>query len=342
MNLNLSQIRDITTGAVRIEEIDNGIHFYRFTKQQEELYKNRSNDFYTKTFATSGIKICFHTNSQTLFLRTEITGGSSRSYFAFDVFVNGVKIDTLDNFSDIDIPQNYTTLNFPLGEFSKEFDLGIGEKEVCVYFPWSVKATLKEFVIDDDSFIKPVKPNKKLLCFGDSITHGYDALYPSNKYITKLADMLNAGEYNKAIGGEVFFPALAATKEDFEPDYITVAYGTNDWSKRSKEELTHNCKDFLCNLSNNYPNAKIYVITPIWRKDMNESRPFGDFKSAGEIIQKQTAAFSNISVIQGFEFVPQNEDLFADLRLHPNDEGFEYYFENLSKHIKDILKKSQK
>ncbi len=338
MNLKLSQIRDITTGAVRIEEIDNGIHFYRFTKQQEELYKNRSNDFYTKTFTTSGVRISFRTNSQTLFLRTEITGGSSRSYFAFDVFVNGVKIDTLDNFSDIDIPQNYTTLNFPLGEFSKEFDLGIGEKEVCVYFPWSVKATLKEFVIDDDSFIKPVKPNKKLLCFGDSITHGYDALYPSNKYITKLADMLNAGEYNKAIGGEVFFPALAATKEDFEPDYITVAYGTNDWSKRSKEELTHNCKDFLCNLSNNYPNAKIFVITPIWRKDMNESRLFGDFKSVGEIIQKQTAAFSNISVIQGFEFVPQNEDLFADLRLHPNDEGFEYYFENLSKHIKDILK----
>lgn len=342
MNLNLSQIIDITTGAVRIEEIDNGIHFYRFTQQQEELYKNRSYDFYKKTFATSGVQMRFQTNSQTLFLRTEITSGSGRSYFAFDVFVNGVKIDTLDNFSDIDIPQNYTTLNFPLGEFSKEFNLGIGEKEVCVYFPWSVKAILKEFIIDDNSFIKPVKPNKKMLCFGDSITHGYDALYPSNKYITKLAAMLDSEEYNKAIGGEIFFPALAATKEDFEPDYITVAYGTNDWSNRSKEELTYNCKDFLCNLSNNYPNAKIFVITPIWRKDMNESRLFGDFKSVGEIIQKQTAAFSNISVIQGFEFVPQNEDLFADLRLHPNDNGFEYYFENLSKHIKDILKKSQK
>ena len=55
MKLNLSQIRDITTGAVRIEEIDNNIHFYRFIKQQEELYKNRSDDFYKKTFATSGI-----------------------------------------------------------------------------------------------------------------------------------------------------------------------------------------------------------------------------------------------------------------------------------------------
>lgn len=154
--------------------------------------------------------------------------------------------------------------------------------------------------------------------------------------------MLDAEEYNKAIGGEIYFPELAKAKEDFEPDYITVAYGSNDWSKCSREALTHNCKDFLCNLSNNYPNAKIFVITPIWRKDMNESRLFGDFKSVEEIIQKQAAAFSNISVIQGFEFVPQNEDLFADLRLHPNDKGFEYYFKNLSKHIKNILQKSQK
>ena len=36
MNLALSQIKDITTGAVRIEEMDYAIHFYRFTAQQEE------------------------------------------------------------------------------------------------------------------------------------------------------------------------------------------------------------------------------------------------------------------------------------------------------------------
>ncbi len=52
MKLNLSQIKDITLGAVRIEEIDNRIHFYRFTKAQEELYKNRNANFYRKTFAT--------------------------------------------------------------------------------------------------------------------------------------------------------------------------------------------------------------------------------------------------------------------------------------------------
>lgn len=337
MNLDISQIRNITIGAVRIEEIDHEIHFYRFTKEQEQLYKDRSDDFYNKSFATSGIQIRFCTDSQTLFFKAAITGKSSRTYFAFDVFVNGEKIDTLDNFSDIDLPQNYTTLKLPHGEFSKKFNLEAGDKEVCVYFPWSVKAVLKEMAIDDNSYIKPVKPRKSMLCFGDSITHGYDALYPSNKYITRLASALDAQEHNKAIGGEVFFPALAKTKENFEPDYITVAYGTNDWNKCTKEEFTYNCKEFLYNVSNNYPNAKIFVITPIWRKDMDESRNFGEFESVVEIIQNQAAVFKNISVIKGLEFIPQKEFLFADLRLHPNDKGFEYYFENLWKHVKRYI-----
>jgi len=334
MNLNLSQIKNITTGAVRIEEIDNDFHFYRFTKQQEELYKKRSDDFYKKTFATSGVRFSFRTNSQTLFLRTEITGGSSRTYFAFDVFVNGEKIDTLDNFSGTELPHDYTKIAFALGEYSKKFNLGAGDKEVCIYFPWSVNAVVKELIIDNDSFIKPSKVCKKILCFGDSITQGYDALYPCNKYISKLADMLNAEEYNKAIGGETFFPALAATREDFEPDYITVAYGTNDWNYCTKEEFTHNCKEFLNHLNNNYPNSKIFVITPIWRKEMDEIRRFGEFKNIEKIIKNQAAEYENISVIQGFEFVPQDENLFADLRLHPNDNGFEYYFENLAKQLK--------
>ena len=336
MNLNLSQIREITLGAVRVEEINNSFHFYRFTKEQEELYKNRSLEAHKKTLSTSGVQMRFRTNSQTLFLTAEVMSGSSRNYFSFEVFVNGEKIDDIKNFSEPELFGNYTRFEFPHGVFSKKIHLGQGEKEVCVYFPWSVVAVVKEISLDDDSFIKPSKPSKKMLCFGDSITHGYDALYPTNKYITRLAKTLDAEEYNKAIGGDVFFPPLAATREDFEPDYITVAYGTNDWNRFTKEEFIYNCKEFLSNLHSNYPTSKIFVITPIWRKDMNESRKFGDFKSLADIIKNQAAEFKNISVIKGFDLVPKDENLFADFRLHPNDKGFEYYFENLAKQMHHI------
>ena len=340
MKLNLSQISDITLGSVRIEENENGFHFYRFTKEQEELYRVRSEGHYKNTFSTSGVQMRFRTNSQTLFLKAEITKVCGRNYFAFDVFVNGEKLDALNNFCGSELPRDYTQVPFPLGVFSKEFDLGAGEKEVAVYFPWSVKATIKEFTIDDNSFIEPVKPGKKMLCFGDSITQGYDSLYPSNKYTTQLAKWLDAEEFNKAIGGEIFFPELAAAKDAFEPDYITVAYGVNDWHRSTREAFEPHCKEFLSNLSNNYPSSKIFVITPIWCKSADAILPFGEFKSIGEIIQNQAAAFANVFVVQGFEFIPQNEDLFADLRVHPNDTGFAYYFDSLSKHIKVLLQES--
>ena len=41
----------------------------------------------------------------------------------------------------------------------------------------------------------------------------------------------------------------------------------------------------------------------------------------------------NVTVVRGFDFVPKEEKYFADLRLHPNDTGFEHYFKNLYKEI---------
>jgi len=165
--------------------------------------------------------------------------------------------------------------------------------------------------------------------FGDSITQGYDALHPSNRYIAKIADKLGAEEFNKAIGGEMFFPELAALKESFEPDYILVSYGTNDWSHRDAETFKAKCKGFYENLAGNYPNSKIFAVTPIWRKDITEEKPFGDFETVDLLIRNAVKDCKNISVISGFDFVPKDEKYFADLRLHPNDEGFKHYAENL-------------
>ena len=338
MKLELSQIKEITLGAARVEETENGIQFYRFTKMQENAYKTHKADlFYNRTFATSGIKLRFLTNSETLFINVNIPNSCARTYFSFDVFVNGKMFGTLDNFSEKELPANYTNEQFELGDFSKKFFLGAGEKEVLIHLPWSVKVILKDFVLDDNSSVKPVKPTKKIICFGDSITQGVDALNPSSRYPALLANFLDAEEYNKAISGEIFFPELAASKDDFEPDYITVAYGVNDWSFCTKEEFNFNCKEFFSNLHKNYPNIKTFAITPIWNKIMHEERPFGAFEEVGETIKSLTKEFDNVTVLNGFDFVPHDVNYYGDMRLHPNDKGFMFYFENLAKQIKNYL-----
>ncbi|MBE6700659.1 MAG: SGNH/GDSL hydrolase family protein [Ruminococcaceae bacterium] len=329
MKLNLSHFLSITSGAERIEEREDGFHFLRFTKEQEELYVNNKTELVNKVYSTSGIRFHFKTNSAKMFLNVVPAKFHSRFYFCFDLFVNGKLVDTIDNYSHEPLPIPYSHHKFISSEVSKEFNLGEGEKEVNLYFPWSCEATVKELTLDDNSTITPIKRDKKILCFGDSITQGYDSLHPSNKYITRFAEYLGAEEYNKAIGGEVFFPELAKSKEEHDFDYVSVAYGTNDWYKSDWETFTKDCKAFFENIAENYKNSKIFVITPIWRKEMGVNKNGWDFSKVHDYITSVVSDIPNATIVKGFDLVPHDENLYADFRLHPNDEGFDHYFNNL-------------
>lgn len=335
MNLNLAQIKEISTGAEIIEEKE-GFCFSRFTEEQNELYKNRTEDCYLRSLSTSGIKLCFKTDSENMFLKIATSPGSSRKYFSVDVFCDDKCIGYLNNFEKKDMPKKYVETEMPLGEFEKSFKLGGKSKTVTIYLPWSVDTIIKEISLDDGAFIQPIKRRKKLLAFGDSITQGYDALCSSQTYVAKLARALDADETNKGIGGEMFFHELAASKESFVPDYVTVAYGVNDWAHRTREEFEKECRGFFDALSKNYPDSKKFVITPIWTTIRDEEHQFGAFDDLDIVIRK-CILDDSITVIPGINLIPHNEDMFADLSVHPNDEGFEYYFSNLFEFLKEKI-----
>lgn len=337
MRLTIDQICAITVGAQEITQEADGFHFQRFSAVQRELYvKTSPEDFYRKTFASSGIRMQFATDSRSLKLDIGVTGASSRSYFAVDVFVNDAMIGSLDNLTD-DMPLDYTLAELPLGAYSKTFDLGEGMKNVCIFLPWSVCTVVHNLELDDGAVVVPAKPKYKLLAYGDSITQGYDAKHPSNKYITKLALALDAEECNKAIGGEEFYPPMAQAEEGSAPDYIVVSYGTNDWSHSTRERLVRRCTEFYAILSGKYPNAQIFALTPIWREDWQLKKEVGPFHDVEGIIRDAVKDLPNVTVIRGFDHVPKDISFFADLRLHPNDAGFEHYYNNLLTQIKQKL-----
>ena len=333
MKLNFEQIKAISTGAVRFEEKENGVILYRFTKKQEQLYEKTNIEFFERSQSTAGVKLSFKTNSKNLRIKTKIVPKYCRRYFSFDVFVNGEVKGYLDNFVADVCMDTYIKTKLLSEQFEKEFDLGEGVKTVQVYLPWSVQAVIEEVSLDDNAFVEPVKAGKTLLAFGDSITQGMDAMRPSNRYVTKLANYLGAEEVNKGISGECYFPPLAEAKDDLNPDYITVAYGTNDWSKKGRDIFQVNSKAFYKALRKNYPNTPIYAITPIWRADFQEEREFGLFEDVETEIREAVKGIKDVTVIRGYDFIPKDTGYFADSRLHPNDKGFEKYFEKLCMEI---------
>ena len=325
MVLNFEQLESITRGVVRMEEKDGWIHFFRFTKEQERYYAYHA-DFFKKTFSTSGVRFAFYTDSQSLAFDFQLTAASSRPYGWFDLYENGAMVRHF-GFENAELSAGHVALS-----------LSAGEKLVELYFPWSRCAELRNVTLDDGATLTPSYRPQKLLAFGDSITQGYDAIYPSQSYVCRLARMLDAEVIDKGIGGDIFCPDLLETADPVSPDVITVAYGTNDWGKRTAEEYRENCRLFYTRLSALYPDAKIFAVTPLWRADAGKVTKFG--APAWELhdtIAACAEGLPNVTVIRGWNFVPHVKEFFADFYLHPNDAGFAAYAEGLYSQMQKYL-----
>lgn len=339
MKLSAEQIRAVALGTARITEENGRLRFCRFTEAEDAFYIERSENYHNRALCPAGVKLLFKTDSEALGLVAETEKRSSRTYFSFDVTVNGEYIGSLTNFSEDALAVNYTEEAYPLGRFEKKFSLGAGEKTVAVYFPALVGVTDFSLTLSDGASLIPVKPSKRILVYGDSITQGYDARYSSRRYGARLAEALDAEEINKAIGGEVFCAGLAELSDEKNIDYITVAYGTNDWSATDGKSFLSEARAFYGALSARYPDARIFAITPIFRGDMGADKPFGAFECVKEKLLEAIAGLPNATLIDGIDLVPHDTALFADLRLHPRDEGFDFYAENLIRKIRACMEK---
>ena len=334
MKLSYEQIKDITCGADNIKFEEGEYRFFRFNDKELEFYK--TSPFYTKAFATSDVEMNFETDATELSLKgIARVAVSYRTWYTLEVFSNGERIGTLQNYEG-NITNDKLFSEFELGEFDAGFELGEGTKTVRIVFPQFAALSLCEVDLVGASFVSPIKPKKKMFFYGDSISQGYDAQYPSNKYTALTAHALGVEGYNKAIGGEVFQPLLAAVKSAFEPDYISVAYGTNDCGT-DKETFLKNSRAFYENLSKNYPNAKIFALSPIWRLGTEKECTVGSFFDIEPQIKEIAKSLKNVIFISGFDFVPHDTKYFYDGHLHPSDEGFECYAKNLVAAIKEYM-----
>ena len=328
MKLTIEQIRAAAIGATYVVLEEDKLCFYRFNSSEISVIDNPN------VQSPAGIRIRFKTDGNLLKMKIHTQALSPiRSYFSFDVLVNGVIAGCIQNLSDNDCKGDYANKSYPLGSFQEDFCLGHGEKCVELVFPHSVKASIESVEIVDATYVLPVKKNKTMLFYGDSITQGYDALHPSKSYAARLADAMDADVVNKALGGAVFDPRLVQIPWERKPDYVVVAYGTNDWNSVDLKCFKKNAEGFRRGIETNYSNIPVFMITPIWRSDWLSSKKCGAFFNIEKTIRDVFENRPNITVISGTDLVPHNIDFFGDLWVHPNDSGFRHYADNLKKYL---------
>lgn len=336
MKLNLEQMRTVTQGAVYLEQRETGVRFHRFNPEEEKVYEGSS--LYPKVFAPAGIRMDFETDAEQLQMTVDAYCVTSRSYFRFDILVDGQLLGDIRNYPEGVENGTYPAGKYPLGIYSGDFSLGAGNKRLTIQFPWSVPCEIQNLELVGATYIKPLPRAQKALLYGDSITQGYDALSPSRSYAVQLCDWLGVEGFNKAIGGEVYCPKLAEVATGIDPAYVFVAYGVNDWHRLTQPDFEDRCRRFWQTVCSRYPEAKKFMLTPVWFIP-NRATEFGPFEDVERILRKVHGEFPEVTLIYGWDLVPHDPALYGDGRLHPNTEGFEHYTKNLTKALAPFVGK---
>lgn len=327
MILTLEDIKTITFGVENIVEKNGIFSFYRFTEKE---LGNKGDNF----LATAGVQMEFLTDATDLKLKGNIKEASDcRSFYAIDILKNGEHIYSIKNYKEEELNSEYANYKYPVEDFDATVSLGEGSKKVRIVLPFSAICGFEVVELIGATYIKSINKEKRIVAYGDSITQGYDSLNPKDTYVMRMAEYFDANVINKGIGGMQFNPELASCAYDSKPDFITAAFGTNDWNWLELDAIRNNCVSFLENIIKIYGEVPIFIISPIWRKSYKDEKPAGEFSNVEKMIFEVAKNYPNVTAISGWELVPHSPQYFGDGGLHPAANGFECYFENLKKFL---------
>lgn len=319
MILTHEQLAAITRGADHTFTNEQNGRFVmrRCTDKQTEAY---GREFGPKCELTAGIRFDFWTDSRTIEFDYVIARRASVVYMSIDLYADGVMVAG---------DYKNTHQSFDKYTFAYEFATK-ARRRITIYLPYMLDIQLTEFRLDDGAEVTPYTDYAgTMLCYGDSITHGYLAHYASCTYPAMVARYFNYDFSNQGNAGYIFDANTIDPEQNIKPDCITVAFGTNDWSKLpSNEEFVSRAQAFFDRLVEVYPGVPVYAILPLWRADCWRPKKTGPFEVARCQLADIMASHGCI-VVDGAKAVPHVPEFFDDYRLHPNDLGFSFYAQYL-------------
>lgn len=182
------------------------------------------------------------------------------------------------------------------------------------------------------------KPQKKLLAYGTSLTHGAAAQSYPVSYINYLARLLHVDLFNKGMGGSCMNECAVA-------DYIAAS---DDWDALFLENMT-NMGDgmaeqyekqtayLLDTVTRAHPDKPIFAVTMYPLGYMTGPDPENPLVKKGfvldDILRRLVKDYPNVTLIEGDTLLTDFRNLMTDL-VHMNDFGHIQVAENLAKVIR--------
>ena len=322
MLIDKNIFEELCFGTISVRENQDGsIIPLRFTERSLSYYRRSESDR-VRSLASAGVNMYCFSDAQRLMFEYALAPGSSQDLYGFDLYVD----------NQLYFHMQSAISNKPNGNI--DILLPKGRKELRVYFPNLAITKFSSIELSGATVIEPINA-KRWLMLGDSIVQGYTTHFPSMTLANILSQKLKINLINQGIAGEMFNADQLDGDLPFVPDRILVAYGTNDWNLRSRDEFEYEAEKFLNRLGILFPRTPIALISPIWRAD-KDAPNFLDFpfQHVDNFLRCLASSSKKVRFISGINLMPQIKELYFDHSVHPNELGFNIYAQNLLNALK--------
>lgn len=220
--------------------------------------------------------------------------------------------------------------------------------ENCIYDPNVIRLHLHAFmaVVGDieapGGEIRPPEkselPQKTMLAYGSSITHGACAASTNLCFAQTAARLLKSDIINKGVGGSCFAEGAVADwfsmRSDWDFAYIEI--GINMLDKFECDEFEKRYTYFLNKMAETGKPIfapSIYMYSGAFKDKSREK-----YRRFNEIIRNyhENCGFENVHFIDGDYILPESRWLSAD-GLHPSTEGHALMGMNIAKFIEKYI-----
>lgn len=308
------------------EERENGVFLTRFPQETLTWYKQEGPRRNMRACSYAGVRLEAETDSAALTIWLEFLEGD-QPFASFGLMIDG---------------QVQPVISLTPEELQKPVTISLDGQphRVTVYFPHLLSCVIKSVTAEGSA--TPIQPlEKRYYAFGDSLTQGMTGENPANTYPAQVARFFDMEHWNFGVGGIQFNENTLGGMDALPmPHLVTVALGTNDWFAGKTENMSSflkSCAAYLKKIDALYPAVPTFILLPTWRADEIQSMKRGNLQNIRENIARVAAFYPNMQVIDCQDMFPHDVNLFADQLLHPNDEGYGHYGENLCQAMKERL-----
>jgi len=184
-------------------------------------------------------------------------------------------------------------------------------------------------------------PNKTLMCYGSSITHGSNALDMSHSWSSILGHNFNVDVRNLGMAGSCFMEPdfveyIATEGEKGKWDIATLELGVNvlGWKEDKFRDRINNTITQIAGRNKDKP---IFVISPFYLcdEDFEEHCNANLWRKIIEEIVNELN-FPNVTYVNGVDLLGNMSGISADF-IHPNIYGVQKIADGLTKIMKEKI-----